>query len=353
MAATCTPVEAGTSSAASSADFSLFLGSVDPDLFFTEHWERRSLHIRHDDPRRFAHLISPESLFETEVKRCQHLKASTRGADGWNVEIKIQPEQAPKLYRAGMTICASVLDEHGPIGEVVRAYRSGITTAAPPHVNCYYSPDARGYGLHFDTHPVWILQVAGSKHWTVGCEPAAVNPRFNVVFPPDRDRVKLPWITLDRPDVTDRERFMDVQLNPGDVLYMPAGAWHAARAEGSSLALTVALGRIATLDLFNFIMSRTIEQHMRDVTSRLPPVPKSGLADCSSARTDLTARADADLARLKALVQRISVDDLMKVYEIYAEHPEALIAERQCITAKEQVQWMKAAYAATDDGGRT
>jgi ribosomal protein L16 Arg81 hydroxylase len=324
--------------------FSLFLGEADPDLFFTRHWERRSLHIRHGDPRRFSHLISPESLFDTEVKRCRHLKASTRDRDGWNVETRIQPEQAAKMYRAGMTICASVLDESGPIGEVVRAYRSGVTTAAPPHVNCYYSPDARGYGLHFDTHPVWILQVAGSKHWTVSYEPGVKDPPFNVIFPPGRDRIKLPWIALDRPDVTDRERFMDVQLNPGDVLYMPAGAWHAARAEGSSLALTVALGRIGTYDLFDFIVARTIQQNLREVTTRLPPLPAPELPGHVSARTGLTARAESDLARLKTVVQRITVDDLLKVYEIYAEHPELLTAERQCITAKEQVQAMKAVY---------
>jgi len=324
-----------------STELSLFLGGFDPDEFFTRHWERRSVHIRHDDPQRFAHLISPESLFEREVKRCQHLKASSRDRDGWNVETRIQPEQAEKMYRAGMTICASVLDESGPIGEVIKAYRSGITTAAPPHVNCYYSPDARGYGLHFDTHPVWILQVAGSKHWTVSYEPGVKNPPFNVIFPPGRDRIKLPWITLDRPDVGDRAQFMDVQLNPGDVLYMPAGAWHAARADGSSLALTVAMGRIGTLDLLNFIIGQTVSQRLREVTARLPPLPKADVSAAASARADLKLRAGADLARLKMLVERIDVDDLMKVYDIYAEHPEAFVGERQMVTAREQAQLMK------------
>ncbi len=335
MVATATPA---------STDFSLFLGAVDPNLFFANHWERRSLHLRHGDPARFAHLISAESLFAREVQRCQHVKASTRDADGWNVEIKIQPEQAAKMYRAGMTICATALDDSGPIGEVVRAYRSGLKTAAPPHVNCYYSPDARGYGLHFDTHPVWILQVAGSKHWTVSHEPGVKDPPFNVIFPPGRDRIKLPWITLDRPDVTDRSRFMDVHLNPGDVLYMPAGAWHAARAEGSSLALTVAVGRIGTTDLFNAAVGQLIQQRLGDAARRLPPVPKADVAGASSPRADLLLRIAADLARLKALVERVEPDDLLKVYDALAEHPEALLAARQVITAKEQVQLMKDLY---------
>ena len=324
--------------------FSLFLGGFDPARFFAEHWERRSLHIPGDDPRRFAHLMSPENLFDREVRRCQHVKASTRDRDGWNVEIKIQPEQALKMFRAGMTICASVLDDSGPIGEVIKAYRAGVTTAAPPHVNCYYSPDARGYGLHFDTHPVWILQVAGTKHWTVGREPAIVNPPFNVIFPPGHDRLKLPWTTIDRPDVDDRDRFMEVTLNPGDVLYMPAGAWHAARAEGSSLALTVAVGRIGTFELFDFVVLQNVQQRLREVTRRLPAVPKSALASGDDVHAELRTRVGADLAALKALVDRVTVDDLLKVYEIYAEHPDAIVGTRQVITAKEQVTWMKAAY---------
>jgi len=329
-------------------EFSLFLNGVEPEHFFNEYWERRSLYIPGCDPQQFAHLISEDRLFDEEVKRCRHVKASTRDRDGWNVEVKIQPEQARKLFRAGMTICASVLDDGGPIGEVVRAYRSGIHTAAPPHVNCYYSPDTRGYGLHFDTHPVWILQVAGTKHWTVGREPAVVNPPFNVIFPPGHDRITLPWIQLDRPDVTDRSRFMEVQLNPGDVLYMPAGAWHAARAEGASLALTVALGRIGTYDLFDFVMLQNVQHRLRQVTRRLPAVPQTAVARGAETRAALRAQAAQDLAALQALVQRIQVDDLLKVYDIYAEHPEAIVGQRQVITAHEQVQWMKAAYAAKE-----
>ena len=339
-------MESVSPTAARSAELSFFLGEFDPGVFFEKHWERRSLHIAHDDPLRHAHLISAERLFETEVKRCRHLKASTRDREGWNVETRIQPEQAAKLFRAGMTICASMLEETGAIGELVRTYKRAITTAAPPHVNCYYSPDQRGYGLHFDTHPVWILQVAGSKHWTVSYEPAVRNPPFNLIFPPGRDRAKLPWITMDRPDVTDRERFMEVRLDPGDALYIPAGGWHMARAEGSSLALTLALGRVGTLDLFDFLVIQTAHHRMRDVTTRLPPYPAGELDGSGAHRAETLARIEADLARLKAVVERIRPEDLLKVYEFHADHPETLLATREFITARSQVQWMKGLYPA-------
>lgn len=325
-------------------DFSFLLGEFDRETFFSKHWERCSLHLQHGDPGRFAHLISPESLFEREVYRCGHLKASTRGTDGWNVEIRAQPEQIPKMFRAGMTICASMLDESGPCGEVIAAYRSGITTGAPPHVNCYYSPDHKGYGLHFDTHPVWILQVSGSKNWTVSYEPAVRNPPFNVVFPPGRNRIKLPWITLDRPNVEDRERFMHIRLDPGDVLYIPAGGWHAASAESSSLALTLALGRIGTLNLFEQLVSQAAIRHLEQTTTRLSPFPKPELPGHDLLRAEVLAQLEADLARLKDLVQRVKAEDLMQLYEYYAEHPETMLGNRQFVPAKEQVQWMKKVY---------
>ena len=324
------------------SELSLLLGDFDRERFFTQHWERRALHIRHKKPSRFAHLISHESFFDTEVKRCAHLKASSRDKDGWNQEIRIQPEQALKLFRTGMTICATMLDECGPSGELIRALRSGITSAAPPHVNCYYSPDQRGYGLHFDTHPVWILQVAGSKHWTVSFEPGVRNPLFNVVYPPGRDRIKLPWITLDRPNVEDPEQFMQLCPEPGDVLYLPAGCWHAARAEGSSLALTLALSRMTTADLFGLFLSQALPQQS-GLSTRLSPFPKSDAAD-GKGRVEVQAQLAADLEQLKELVKRLDANALMKIYEHCAGHPE-MFANRQMADAPRQVQSMIEQYS--------
>ncbi len=326
---------------ATTTDFGLLLGDFDRQVFFTRHFEQRSLHLRHDDPGRFSHLISHESFFEREIRRCGHLKASTRARDGWNQEVPIEPDQALKLFRAGMTLCATKLDERGPCGELLQAYRSGVVTPAPPHVNCYYSPDQAGYGLHFDTHPVWILQVAGSKHWTVSFEPAVRNPLFNVVFPPDRAHVKLPWIELERPDVNDAEKFMHLRLDPGDVLYIPAGGWHAARAEGSSLALTLAVGRVSTLDLFEFLAKQAVAQRLREVAVRLSPVPRETAAD--AARGELLARVGADLARLQDVVARMRPEDLVAIYDLFAARPE-LLPTQQFMAAKDQVKVMKALF---------
>ena len=80
-------------------------------------------------------------------------------------------------------------------------------TGHPVQANAYLSPGGgtAGLGRHADGHDVIVLQLAGAKAWEVA--------------------------GLDR-----------VTLRAGDVLYLPAGTMHAARAEsGFSLHLTVGL----------------------------------------------------------------------------------------------------------------
>lgn len=64
---------------------------------------------------------------------------------------------------------------------------------------------------------------------------------------------------------------MQVRLDPGDVLYLPARCWHAAQADGSSLALTLALGRITTMDLSSVLLSQATAQQVPLASVRLPP----------------------------------------------------------------------------------
>ena len=79
-------------------------------------------------------------------------------------------------------------------------------------------------------HDVFVLQVAGEKHWTIH-EP--------VLQAPLRDQ---PW--TERRDAV-RERaaeppVIDAVLRPGDALYLPRGYLHSARALGGvSAHLTV------------------------------------------------------------------------------------------------------------------
>ena len=98
--------------------------------------------------------------------------------------------------------------------------------------NAYVTPpSSRGFSAHYDVHDVFVLQLAGHKHWTVH---APVHPD------PLRDQ---PWndhAGAVAARVRDEAPAIDTVLDPGDAMYLPRGWLHAATALGEvSAHLTV------------------------------------------------------------------------------------------------------------------
>lgn len=103
--------------------------------------------------------------------------------------------------------------------------------AAKSQINLYLTPPATaGFPPHFDNTDVFILQVAGSKKWSL-------HPEYS-------NRVPLP-----APDIAwDPQRFQPSGeaethiMKVGDVLYLPRGAMHSAVCTNEeSLHLTISL----------------------------------------------------------------------------------------------------------------
>ena len=190
-------------------------------------------------------------------------KAGYHDADGWLRDFPIKPDQAEHLLGAGMTICAGFLPETGPLGSLLAGLRRDLLTPGKPYFNCYHSPDGHGFNLHIDDHPVLILQIEGTKAWRYSAVPGVVNPTRGFQFPPGRAAVKLPWGYFTRPEP---DSLASVELGPGDVLYLPPGTWHEARARGSSLALTLAYERVSATAVMRDAIADRLEQLIEHAT---------------------------------------------------------------------------------------
>ena len=101
----------------------------------------------------------------------------------------------------------------------------------PTQVNAYVTPpSSRGFSPHYDVHDVFVLQVAGEKHWTIH-EPVLPDPLRT-----------QPWAdrAAEVAAAAEREPVIDAVLRPGDALYLPRGYLHSARALGAiSTHLTI------------------------------------------------------------------------------------------------------------------
>jgi bifunctional lysine-specific demethylase and histidyl-hydroxylase NO66 len=151
----------------------------------------------------------------------------------------------------------------------------------PTQVNAYITPpSSRGFSAHYDVHDVFVLQVAGEKHWTIH-EPVLRDP---LRTQPWNDRAG------EVAAAAEREPVIDAVLTPGDVLYLPRGFLHSATALGEiSAHLTIGIHSVtrwgaaeSALDLV-----RTLAAADPDLRGSLPL--GVDLGDPASVRDDVAA----------------------------------------------------------------
>lgn len=214
----------------------LLLRPLDPAAFFQDHWSRRPAMLRHTRDR-WAGLFDEDALLRC-IERRGEARAAGRTRDDAHVERAIRPDEARAALAAGETLCASAIEG---FDDRLAAFLAQLSAriAFPGRLifNCYLSPDGAGFGTHFDNHGVFLLQLEGAKRWRHSAAPAVESPSENLILPPHDP---IPAVraseAVERPD---ESAFTETVLEPGDVLYLPAGTWHRAQAIGRSLALTL------------------------------------------------------------------------------------------------------------------
>jgi Cupin superfamily protein len=126
--------------------------------------------------------------------------------------------------------------------------------------NVYLSPpNAQGFGTHFDSHDVFVLQIVGSKVWTLN-DTLIELPLHEQRFQKDKH---VPGPAT-----------QELTIRAGDLLYCPRGLFHSARSTDEvSLHVTLLENFIQHAD-FGTILERFATDF---VTSRRPDF--SGLLD--------------------------------------------------------------------------
>jgi bifunctional lysine-specific demethylase and histidyl-hydroxylase NO66 len=223
------------------------LGRVAPDpAFAEEHWGRAPLLTRGADANGFRDLLDldgVDDLLSRRGLRTPFLRVARNGAvvdssaftgpGGVGAEIgdQVRDDRVAALFAEGSTVVLQALHRTWPaVIDLCTALAADL--GHPVQANAYITPPAsRGFSAHYDVHDVFVLQLAGRKHWTVHAP---------VHDDPLRDQ---PWndhAGAVAARVRDDGPALDVVLEPGDALYLPRGWLHAATALGEvSAHLTV------------------------------------------------------------------------------------------------------------------
>jgi hypothetical protein len=246
---------------------------VTPEEFAATYWSRLPLLSRVGDPRPgavtggklFDDLITVADVDELVSRRglrTPFLRMARGGrvlsprdytgpgGAGADVADQALDERVLAGFADGATLVLQGLHRVWPsVGEFTRRLAADI--GHPTGANAYLTPPGdQGFHTHYDTHDVFVLQIAGAKRWRVH-RPTVTDPLPS-----------QPWAgrTEEIAAAIDQQPVLDVVLEPGDALYLPRGWPHAAQArQDLTLHLTVGVFPVTRYSLVEALLSVAAE----------------------------------------------------------------------------------------------
>lgn len=232
--------------------------------FFKEYWEQNPLVVRRGQKDYFSTLFSLDdvdraittlSLTYPNITLKNASKEVTPAAYT-TAQGALDVAAVYQLFSEGSTIVLAFLDNVVPaLASMCRGLERELNF--PLQANVYLTPArAQGAKYHYDTHDVFVLQIVGSKRWTMYGTPLKL-PLRNQDFDPKAHERGAPTL--------------DFELGPGDLAYIPRGLVHDARSsEELSLHITVGILFYSWADL---LLEFVADSSLKDPAFRksLPP----------------------------------------------------------------------------------
>ncbi|KAB7833525.1 cupin domain-containing protein [Streptomyces mobaraensis] len=157
---------------------------------------------------------------------------------------RLHPAPLHARLADGASMALDNADElHRPLGEVAEELERLLRTRIQANVYASWTA-TEGFGVHWDTHDVVVIQLDGAKRWRIY---GPTRP-----YPLHRD--------TDEPQPPAGEPVADLVLRPGDLLYVPRGWWHSVSADQGTRSLHVTFGAQphTPSDLLHWVCDRLV-----------------------------------------------------------------------------------------------
>jgi hypothetical protein len=191
----------------------------------------------------------------------------------------LEPAALNARLREGATL---ILDAANELSPPLQQLCAGLSAEllGSCQANLYAAwGETQGFKVHWDAHDVFVVQVEGRKRWAL----------YGVTRP--RRRSATAGAEHPKPDMPIEE----IVLEPGDMLYLPRGYWHAAVGLGEpTLHLTIGVTRKTGTDFLHWLAN--------EAQDRLPPGPicrwKPARARCRPASPNSSPRSAPTTRRI-------------------------------------------------------
>jgi len=238
------------------------LDPVERETFEGEFWERRALHVKHVDPCYFSELLTLDGVDQLLALVDANLDTVRILRDGRETsvsELVASNDSSDRItaleavyqhYRTGSTIVLNSLERRWePLGRF--AAQLGAEISARPQMNVYLTPggNKRGFAPHYDTHDVFILQVHGSKRWSLYGTARELPLRSQ---------------PYDHSDPLSEEAEQELDLLAGDLLYLPRGTVHAGTSmDCASVHITIGVHPLLWASVLQDAVERALSDDVR------------------------------------------------------------------------------------------
>jgi hypothetical protein len=299
---------------------------IDAADFLADYWEQQPLAVPRDEPGRFDDLISVADVERLVSSGSLRYPAFRMVKEGGQIGLSeyatdlpwrphaftgtADPDRVATAFADGATIVLQGLHLNWtPLAKFIRALEADL--GHPAQANAYYTPrGSQGFAVHHDTHDVFVLQVAGEKHWRI------YDPLLELPLKKQRYSKEL---GEHGPPV------LELTLRAGDTLYLPRGWLHdALTSETDSLHVTVGVNVHTWIDA----VRAALDECEEDVEFRRS-VPEDGelaadLLDRLAARlepADVVGRARSKLVRSRRPILDGQLEEVRTLSSLTVDTP--------------------------------
>ena len=211
--------------------------------FLRDYWPDRSF-ASHGDPARLPPFLGARELSSVdELSRIYRGKLRFTSGRRFQKMVAIDQVSAASLYRMGLTVqfedIAPFVADAAPALRLLEA-ELGLPPGSA-RASVFSSPRSDGLSEHFDAQDLFSIQLQGTKRFRIAPVRDLRYP-CGTQFVPSTEPFDFlyPQAGGGFPDAAEAE-FTTVDMEPGSVLFLPRGTWHATESGGDSLSVSIGL----------------------------------------------------------------------------------------------------------------